>query len=326
MRARNPDEPEIPNVLTASPDDKSSVPTTPTRRSGDGPYRDAREVLLAKRRRTRRRLEEAERAAQRADELRKELDYFDTSLRSASSALLAQVRITTPCRERWDEMVGDDVVRHCSRCRNDVFDLATMRTREAEALLQREGTELAQLRRRRDGRVVAGACPGSRGAVKIAGALTFAAACAALVAHVDTVRSANEASPLGAARPSAVAPPIHLTDLHDDARDAPPPLPMHSFVVDEQILMHALRNPRVIYLAAGDEITGVQVFGIGKGNALASIGLRNRDTLRSIAGLPIRSFEALGAGVAEFERQGGGVIEVERDGVPTMHYVVLRRW
>ncbi|MEZ4247804.1 MAG: hypothetical protein R3B99_06155 [Polyangiales bacterium] len=90
--------------------------------------------------------------------------------------------------------------------------------------------------------------------------------------------------------------------------------------------MHALRNPRVIYLAAGGRDHGCQVFGIGKGNALASIGLRNRDTLRSIAGLPIRSFRSLGGGVAEFERQGGGVIEVERDGVPTMHYVVLRRW
>ncbi|MEZ4247805.1 MAG: hypothetical protein R3B99_06160 [Polyangiales bacterium] len=143
--------------------------------------------MLAKRRRTRRRLEAERRATADGFE---ELDYFDTSLRSASSALLAQVRITTPCASvgtRWWATTWSAIARAAATA---IFD-ATMRTREAEALLQREGTELAQLRRRRDGRVVAGACPGSRGAVKIASALTFAAACAALVAHVDTVRSAG---------------------------------------------------------------------------------------------------------------------------------------
>lgn len=333
MATRDPDAPEIPTAPTASPDDRSSVPAPPRRRSGEGPYRDAREVLLAKRRRTRRRLEEAERAARRADELRKELDYFDTSLRSASSDLVARVRATTPCREHWDQMVGDDMVRHCARCGKNVFDLATMRTEEAEALLEREGTDLVPLRRRRDGRIVAGTCPGSRGRARIVGALTFAAAAGALIAHVGAAPPANESSTVDDAPTSPAVHPTadhHVLEGHriagvgDEEREQHP-LPMHSFVVDERLLMQAMRNPRTVYLAEGDEITGVQVFGIGKGSALASIGLRNRDTLRSVAGWPIRSIDALEAGVAEFERRGGGVIEVERDGALSLHHVLLRR-
>ena len=100
---------------------------------------------------------------------------------------------------------------------------------------------------------------------------------------------------------------------------------MHSFVVDERSLMRELRNARVIYLADGDAITGVQVFGIGKGSALASIGLRNGATLRSVAGCPIRRIDGLKAGVAELERRGGGTIEVERDGALSLHHVILRR-
>lgn len=327
MAARDLDAAEIPTAPTASTADRSSVPAPPRRRSGEGPYRDAREVLLAKRRRTRRRLEEAERAAGRADELRKELDYFDTSLRSASSDLVARVRATTPCRERWDQMVGDDLVRHCARCGRNVFDLATMRTEEAEALLEREGTDLVPLRRRRDGRVVAGTCPGSPGRARIVGALTFAAAACALVAHVGAVRFANETSTVDHAPTS---PSVLPTDAHrvveaDRVADVRAEAPMHSFVVDERVLMRELRNPRVIYLADGDEITGVQVFGIGKGSALASIGLRNGARLRSVAGWPIRSIDALEVGVAELERRGGGVIEVERDGALRLHHVLLRR-
>jgi hypothetical protein len=35
----------------------------------------------------------------------------------------------------WDEMPGDDRVRHCERCRQNVYDVSELTTAEAEALI-----------------------------------------------------------------------------------------------------------------------------------------------------------------------------------------------
>jgi hypothetical protein len=51
------------------------------------------------------------------------------------TTLLAQLTAKPhdkPCDARWDEMVGDDRVRHCGSCARDVYDVSAMCEREAE--------------------------------------------------------------------------------------------------------------------------------------------------------------------------------------------------
>ncbi|MCB9603854.1 MAG: hypothetical protein H6720_26335 [Sandaracinus sp.] len=340
MPDRDPDDAEIPADSTAAADDNSSVPITPTRRSGEGPYRDAREVLLARRRRTRRRLEEAERAAGRVDELREELEYVDASLRSTSSGLLAQVRITTPCRERWDAMVGDDVVRHCARCGKDVYDLSTMRTSEAEALLARDGT-CVRLRRRRDGRVVTSDCPSSsRHGLQIAGAMTLAAATAALATHAHAtltrpLRPASGATVtvVDTPRPFRHADPHRVLDgnLFVDVKDEDfevtmgQPLALPSFGVDQRALTEAWpSDTRLLPVEARDGTLKVAVYGVHEGSVLASMGLRDGDALRSISGLALRGLDDLLLGFEILSKHGGGVVVFEREGTTAAHVIELR--
>lgn len=74
--------------------------------------------------------------------------------------LLARVQIASPCHARWDEMTGDERVRHCGACDKDVYDLSEMTTADAEALLSREGpAACVRLHRRADGTVLTSDCP-----------------------------------------------------------------------------------------------------------------------------------------------------------------------
>ena len=68
---------------------------------------------------------------------------------------LELVSVRSPCDVPWDSMHGDDRVRHCSLCKQDVFDLSAMRREEAEALLaSKQGRMCIRMARRADGTVV----------------------------------------------------------------------------------------------------------------------------------------------------------------------------
>ena len=69
-----------------------------------------------------------------------------------------RVEIQTPCTVSWDSMYGDDQVRHCGQCRQNVYNVAEMS--RADALRLIAGRERACLRiyRRPDGTVVTADC------------------------------------------------------------------------------------------------------------------------------------------------------------------------
>jgi len=72
--------------------------------------------------------------------------------------LLSQLTATPherPCDARWDEMIGDDRVRHCASCARDVYDVSAMSPREAEIRLLNSGHAVPCIRygRRADGTV-----------------------------------------------------------------------------------------------------------------------------------------------------------------------------
>ncbi|HEY1550762.1 MAG TPA: hypothetical protein VGG28_23190 [Kofleriaceae bacterium] len=94
---------------------------------------------------------------------------------------LANVRIASPCKQRWDDMVGDDRVRVCAGCERPVFNLSEMTRADAEAVLATRGlTPCMRFYRRADGTMMTSDCPtrprGHRLAVAAAGATLALAA------------------------------------------------------------------------------------------------------------------------------------------------------
>jgi len=139
---------------------------------------------------------------------------------------LPNLKVATPCRERWDDMVGDDRVRVCGRCEKPVFNLSAMTHEEAETVLATRGvTPCVRFFRRADGTVKTADCPSRKRAVVFAvagGAL--AAAGVAFAMHPDAARPAPT-------QPHAVANAIPEHELPtmgqmalDPATPEPPPI------------------------------------------------------------------------------------------------------
>ena len=74
--------------------------------------------------------------------------------------LLNNLRVASPCSADWNQMAGDERVRHCSQCNLNVYNLSAMTTREAEELVsQREGRTCVRFYRRKDGTILTQNCP-----------------------------------------------------------------------------------------------------------------------------------------------------------------------
>lgn len=74
--------------------------------------------------------------------------------------LLDQVKVAAPCPANWDEMEGNDQVRHCSQCRHNVYNLSAMSDEEAERLLSMAtGRLCVRYYQRSDGKVMTRDCP-----------------------------------------------------------------------------------------------------------------------------------------------------------------------
>jgi hypothetical protein len=74
--------------------------------------------------------------------------------------LLDNVRIASPCKADWDEMIGDARVRFCASCQKDVYNLSEMARQDAESFLrEKAGNACVRLYRRADGTVLTADCP-----------------------------------------------------------------------------------------------------------------------------------------------------------------------
>lgn len=72
---------------------------------------------------------------------------------------LGRIRIAAPCNAEWKWMYGDDRVRFCGQCSQNVFNLSAMTTEEAEDLIRRtEGTLCVRFYSRRDGSILTRNC------------------------------------------------------------------------------------------------------------------------------------------------------------------------
>ena len=77
----------------------------------------------------------------------------------AKLPILDNIRIATPCKADWNEMVGDERVRHCMKCDKDVFNLSQMTRDDAESLLrEKQGNLCARYFQRADGTILTSDC------------------------------------------------------------------------------------------------------------------------------------------------------------------------
>lgn len=77
----------------------------------------------------------------------------------AKLPVLDNIRVATPCTADWNQMTGDDRVRHCGQCQKNVYNLSGMMRDEAEALLrERNGDLCVRYYQRQDGTILLADC------------------------------------------------------------------------------------------------------------------------------------------------------------------------
>lgn len=80
---------------------------------------------------------------------------------------LNNVRIASPCKADWNQMIGDERRRFCGECSLNVYNLSAMTKAEAENLLvNSEGRLCARFYKRADGTVLTKDCPVGWQAIK----------------------------------------------------------------------------------------------------------------------------------------------------------------
>ncbi len=89
----------------------------------------------------------------------REANELARRLKDARRSPLDDVRIASPCSARWDDMVGDDRVRHCAACDKDVFDISGMTRAEAVELVTKSAGVCIRMFKRADGTVMTADCP-----------------------------------------------------------------------------------------------------------------------------------------------------------------------
>jgi hypothetical protein len=123
-----------------------------------------RDALARELREVRNRMDEYQELARQEEALEREIAQTARDIEQARTRvelpLLASVRVASPCKERWSEMTGDDHVRFCGRCEKNVYDLSSLTSAQAEALLRGAGESMCvRFFRRSDGTILTSDCP-----------------------------------------------------------------------------------------------------------------------------------------------------------------------
>jgi hypothetical protein len=152
--------------------------------------------------------------------------------------LLDNVRVASPCNANWDEMAGDDRVRHCRLCKLDVYNLSDMSRDEAQTLIAaRNGRLCVRYFQRTDGTMLLKDC--TLGKARRRTRVVLAAGVAALLGGQAYVafaftRTAEDKAPEFTAcaipdvthvREVAHEPPTPPPHVADDPPPPPPPPP-----------------------------------------------------------------------------------------------------
>lgn len=222
-------------------------------------------------------------------------------------------------------MAGDDVVRHCERCKKDVYDLSAMRTAEAEALLGRDGEACVRLRRRADGRVVTADCPPppiwSRASMQTGAAVALAVAATSWATRRPEQPPTTLAQELreeldytmGGVELSYRRPPVGAHDPGHETYWVDPTSRAVDWPRDTQLIPIAGQTAKVL------------VPGVTSESALAEMGLANGDVLVAIDGRPLESVDDFLAAIERLTTKGRIEVRVLRAGIESSQVVALQR-
>ena len=73
---------------------------------------------------------------------------------------LNNVRVASPCKSDWDQMIGTEQVRFCGQCNLNVYNLSGMTRDQAESVIAaNEGRLCVRFYRRNDGSIITSDCP-----------------------------------------------------------------------------------------------------------------------------------------------------------------------
>jgi hypothetical protein len=77
----------------------------------------------------------------------------------AKLPILDNIKVASPCTEPWANMPGDERVRACAKCKENVYNLSDMTREEAETLLrERNGKLCVRYFQRSDGTILLADC------------------------------------------------------------------------------------------------------------------------------------------------------------------------
>lgn len=104
------------------------------------------------------------------------------------------LRVASPCHEKWDSMTGDERKRFCAKCQLHVHNVSALSEAEVVKLFEAEtGRVCGRLYRRADGTVLLRDCPVGLAKVRrrLAVALTTAAAMVVAAVGLKPARAAS---------------------------------------------------------------------------------------------------------------------------------------
>ncbi|VAX40307.1 hypothetical protein MNBD_PLANCTO02-1256 [hydrothermal vent metagenome] len=95
---------------------------------------------------------------------------------------LNDLKIANPCPANWNEMTGDEHVRHCKLCEKNVYNLSSIPEQDAIDLVNKhEGNLCGRLYLRKDGTVIVNDCPVGFSQVAADGIKLVASVCKVLL-------------------------------------------------------------------------------------------------------------------------------------------------
>jgi hypothetical protein len=177
--------------------------------------------------------------AEKAKERDQVASLLEDAKARAKLPVLPNITVATPCRADWNQMVGDERVRHCGGCDKDVFNLSAMTREEAEALVVAKAGDLcARYYQRHDGTIILKDC--SVGVAQKRKRRVIAAGAAGLLAMGGAAawfakhRGPNETMGSIAYDPSIEQ--VQLTVHAEALDDSPPPAPPAPPQIEEPVI------------------------------------------------------------------------------------------
>jgi hypothetical protein len=170
---------------------------------------------------------------------------------------LDAVEIPVPCEVPWDGMTGNEQVRHCGECRQNVYNVSSFtRAQALQLLAARGGRVCLRIFRRPDGTVLTSDCRERLRAARKRGWLVFAGAllivawaqlCAQVVGLMGLRRLTGGGVMGSPPVPGQIVRPVPVAPLPAPHVMGPPPPPRHKMgeVAPIQVPTTGRKGPEV---------------------------------------------------------------------------------